>query len=537
MRIADLVSVHVDLLLVGLAIAGIALLGFLVYFNDRSNVTNRVFLIFSLITVVWGSSNFLEYTFSSADATLWALRLHLFISTWHAFAFFTFCYIFPQANFAPAKWYSRYLLPLVIFVSVLTLTPFVFSGIEHLAPAGQVTRATPALGILLFMVVAFGLLISGLTILTRRTLKSQGVERSQNLTLLIGMTLTAVLILFFNVVLPNVFSERTYIPLASLFILPLIAAIAYAVTRYHLFNTKVVLAEVFSFVLCVSTLIQVAFSSTPFELIFRSSAFLLVLFVAILFVRSVMKEIEQKELIQVQEKELEIANEQQVNLLHFISHEIKGYLTKGQNAFAGIVEGDYGAASPEIMKLSQGALNEMRKGVETVMGILEASNFKKGTVAYTKKPFDFKQAAINIADDLRIVAEHKGLQFEMNVAPTGTYRMIGDEDKIKKHVIRNLVDNAVKYTLKGSIKVTISDGDGRVHFSVRDSGVGITPDDMKRLFTEGGHGKESIKVNVDSTGYGLYIAKQVVDAHGGKIWAESEGEGKGSTFIAEFPAS
>jgi signal transduction histidine kinase len=60
---------------------------------------------------------------------------------------------------------------------------------------------------------------------------------------------------------------------------------------------------------------------------------------------------------------------------------------------------------------------------------------------------------------------------------------------------------------------------------------------MKSLFTEGGHGKESIKVNVDSTGFGLYIAKQVVDSHGGKIWAESEGAGKGSRFIVELPAS
>ncbi|HEY4498786.1 MAG TPA: ATP-binding protein, partial [Candidatus Paceibacterota bacterium] len=65
----------------------------------------------------------------------------------------------------------------------------------------------------------------------------------------------------------------------------------------------------------------------------------------------------------------------------------------------------------------------------------------------------------------------------------------------------------------------------------------ITPEDMKLLFTEGGHGKDSIKVNVHSTGYGLFIAKQIVEAHKGKIWAESEGEGRGSRFIVEFPMS
>ena len=74
-------------------------------------------------------------------------------------------------------------------------------------------------------------------------------------------------------------------------------------------------------------------------------------------------------------------------------------------------------------------------------------------------------------------------------------------------------------------------------FSIHYRGVGITPEDMKNLFTEGGHGKDSVKVNVHSTGYGLYIAKKIVEAHGGKIWAESGGKGKGSRFVVEFPVS
>jgi signal transduction histidine kinase len=60
---------------------------------------------------------------------------------------------------------------------------------------------------------------------------------------------------------------------------------------------------------------------------------------------------------------------------------------------------------------------------------------------------------------------------------------------------------------------------------------------MQKLFTEGGHGTDSRKVNVDSTGYGLFIAKSVVDAHHGRIWAESDGAGKGSRFVVELPAA
>ncbi len=58
---------------------------------------------------------------------------------------------------------------------------------------------------------------------------------------------------------------------------------------------------------------------------------------------------------------------------------------------------------------------------------------------------------------------------------------------------------------------------------------------MRNLFTEGGHGKDSQKVNVDSTGFGLYIVKNIVEAHGGKVHAESEGADKGSKFVVELP--
>ena len=76
--------------------------------------------------------------------------------------------------------------------------------------------------------------------------------------------------------------------------------------------------------------------------------------------------------------------------------------------------------------------------------------------------------------------------------------------------------------------------DSGILFSVKDTGVGLAKEDKERLFTEGGKGKNSQKINVDSTGFGLFIAKSIVEAHNGRIWAESEGEGKGSEFRVEL---
>ena len=89
----------------------------------------------------------------------------------------------------------------------------------------------------------------------------------------------------------------------------------------------------------------------------------------------------------------------------------------------------------------------------------------------------------------------------------------------------------------GGIRALVADGHTVYVQKNAGAGIGITDEDKKRLFTEGGHGAESQKVNAHSTGYGLYIAKQITEAHGGTIHAESEGAGKGSTFVVEFPAS
>lgn len=83
----------------------------------------------------------------------------------------------------------------------------------------------------------------------------------------------------------------------------------------------------------------------------------------------------------------------------------------------------------------------------------------------------------------------------------------------------------------------LEDGNGKIKLSVKDTGMGITEEDKQHLFTEGGRGKDSVKVNVDSTGYGLFTVKLIVEAHKGKVWMESEGENKGSAFFVELPTA
>ena len=292
----------------------------------------------------------------------------------------------------------------------------------------------------------------------------------------------------------------------------LVAFITYSAIRFKTFDLKVITSQ--ALVIAVSVLVFSLLFIRRIEnvRIITILTFILVCILGYILVRNVRREIEQRILIQKQEKELEVVNQQQENLLHFISHEVKGYLTESEAGFASIAEGDYARTPPKLKEMARGALATVRRGVRTVMEILDASNLKKGTMSYRKDSFDFKKDVLDIVAEMKPAADEKGLLIDATIGE-GTFMIKGDEDKLRQHVIRNLIDNAIKYTPAGAVEIRLTDGD-KLRFSVKDNGVGITTEDMKNLFTEGGHGKDSMKINVHSTGYGLFIAKEIVAAHG-----------------------
>ncbi len=249
----------------------------------------------------------------------------------------------------------------------------------------------------------------------------------------------------------------------------------------------------------------------------------------ILLIRSVRKEIELR-------GQLEIANKRQQETLRFITHEVKGYLTDGAAALDAIQTEVFGPINADMKAMVGEAMTKNRNAVREIQNFLRIADFKTGKVTYAVTPFDLKEELLKLLTTASETATAKGLTFKQDIAP-GDYGMKGDSDQLINHVIGNLVNNAINYTPHGDVTVHTERRAESIIVSVKDSGVGLSEDDKTLLFTEGGHGKESRTVNPHSTGYGLFIAKQIVLAHKGRIWAESEGRGKGSTFFVELPTS
>ena len=226
---------------------------------------------------------------------------------------------------------------------------------------------------------------------------------------------------------------------------------------------------------------------------------------------------------------------QRESLVHLVTHKVKGSFTRSKYIFAGMLDGTFGEISPEVKKRAEQGLESDNMGIETVDLVLSVANMQKGTVKYDMKEMDFKEIVQKTVSEKSIAVGMKGLKIE-TAKKEDSYRVLGDAFWLKE-AINNLLENSIKYTKKGTITVGLEKSSDKVVLSVRDTGVGITAEDKNILFTEGGRGKDSVRVNVDSTGYGLYSVKLIVEAHKGKVWAESEGEGKGSTFFIELPVA
>ncbi len=532
---SEFVQNNFDLLAVGIAIAGIALLGFMVYFNNKRSITNRTFFVFAFWNVIWGISNYLEYRFTTEGATLWALRFHLFLSTWYAFLFFRLAYVFPDERRTFPRWYRIAFVPLVVATSILTLTPYVFSGLESTIQVGQVTRAAPGPGMALFVLVAFGALVLGIGILFKRIWKVSGVQRIQSLVLFIGMTLTACLILVFNVVLPNMFDNLSFIPLAALFLLPFVAFTAYAIRVHRLFDVKVFSSAVLVFLLAIFTFAEIVFADSLSLIIFRSGIFALVLIFGVNLLRGVFHEVDQRERIQKLAQELEMYNEQLSEFMSLATHEIRNPATFIKGYTASALEGDLGELTPELKDGMQKLYIRANDIIHLGNQYLNKSKIELHQLKYEFVKTDMKVLVGDLAREFMPASEQEGLTIEVKMDEGKDYTIDADTGKIKE-VVANLIDNAVKYTEQGTITVGLTRDDAHVHVSVTDTGVGIAEDVIPKLFQKFSRA-DAEKANILGTGLGLYLAKIFVEAHHGAITVHSEGKNKGSTFTLELPVA
>lgn len=516
---------NIDFIIVGITSMLMIILTVVVLSSDRHSATNRTFFLLSLSIVTWSLLNYFSFQFHDHKTVLWILRFVMFFSVWFAFFIFRFLYVLPDKKFVFSKIYKFIILPSTIFVSALTLTPYVFQSISEFTLEGEVSRVINGPAIILFGILTIGLNFLGIFYLIKKVFQSKNqAEKRQYELILLGILLTVTLIVIFNFIFPAFLNESRYIALAALFTFPFIAFTSYAILKHGLFNVKVIATELLVFAIWIAVLIEFLMEDTLKDKLFTGAIFVFVIVAGIFLIKSVKKEVAQREEIEQLAGRLKSVN-------RIMSHDIKNVLGKNKDMFGMLLDGSFGALSDHARGFLERVHDDTKKLIRSVIVILESGQEFKLKPA----PFDLKEAVLEVVHDTEQDAKAKGLTLTITIDENEAYTVLADRTQLVTHVLRNLVENAIYYTLAGGVTVGLSKKDATVLFSVKDTGIGIPDEDKPNMFKEGNHGKDSIKYNVHSTGYGLYSVKRIVDAHGGKVWFETI-PGKGTAFFVELRA-
>ncbi len=168
--------------------------------------------------------------------------------------------------------------------------------------------------------------------------------------------------------------------------------------------------------------------------------------------------------------------------------------------------------------------------------ILDLSKIEAGRMVLSPTEVILDEAFGAYITMVRPLAEKKGLTIDLNVEP-GLSRIQADPGKLRQ-IMYNLLSNAIKFTPEGGrvvVAVRRPPSGEFVEISVADTGIGIKPEDQERIFLEFEQVEGPYQQKQQGTGLGLALTKRLVELHGGEIWAESEGEGRGSTFTVRLP--
>ncbi len=229
-------------------------------------------------------------------------------------------------------------------------------------------------------------------------------------------------------------------------------------------------------------------------------------------------------------KAAEAANASKSSFLATVSHEIRTPM----NGVLGMVQVMQGE---RLSKRQRDRLEQIGQSGEMLLAILndvlDLSKIEAGKLELEETDFDLARQAYNVVSTFKPMASAKGLELTLEVTPQATGVFRGDAVRVRQ-ILFNLVSNALKFTSAGSVRVRLGFAGSSVRLSVADTGLGMEPDQIGRLFEKFVQADASTTRRFGGTGLGLSICRELCAAMGGRITAQSE-IGQGSDFTVELP--
>ncbi len=324
-------------------------------------------------------------------------------------------------------------------------------------------------------------------------------------------------------------------PVIFLSAIPFAGILAYAIIKYKALDVQTIATEIGVSFLNILTVGQIFFSRSEAEVALRIFFWLLILAVSIFLVRSVRREVERREETAMLADSLEKANaqlqeldKQKTDFLSIAAHQLRTPISISSGYLELLNDGAYGKVTPETKQIFSNMDESNERLIKLIDSFLDITRLEQGRTKYDFAEHDLSVLVDGVVKEFEVRAKQNGLTLVWQAAPNFP-KVCYDEEKIR-HVIFNFIDNAIKYSEVGNIKVELYQERDGAAVRVRDNGIGFGKIDEANFFQKFYRGENVKGTNVNGTGLGLYVCAKFIEAHHGKVWAHSDDLGQGGEF-------
>lgn len=216
------------------------------------------------------------------------------------------------------------------------------------------------------------------------------------------------------------------------------------------------------------------------------------------------------------------------------AHQLRTPLSAIKWTLRLILDRDLGAISSQQAEILEKGYQSNERMINLVNALLNVARIEEGRFIYKFSEIPFVGLVRETVEGLEPVTKMKNIAIKLELPDGKDIKILGDNEKIKL-VLQNLIENSINYSPVGSaVTISLKYDKMKITFVIADHGMGISKDQQSRVFTKFFRGNNAVKTETEGTGLGLFITKNIVESHGGKIWFESE-EGQGSTFYFTLP--
>lgn len=523
------------------------LLGLWIFQANKKNKINQSFFAIAICILLWNVFGYLGYQSTNTEHAVLFFRINYAAVSLYFIAFYFFANFFPIENLKRSTFLDKVVILSGIFFSAISLlTNFIIKDV--IIPGGD--KLILKMGILgnIFYIYTFILTIHILFNLFKKNKILPKNDRAKNKYFLIGTLTYAVLNIVFNIIVSVSYQENyKYTQLGDFSAIFFLGFTAYAIMKHQLFNIKVIATESIVILLSLGLLVETFLSRSIGEGAIKAIVWVLATYGGYQLIKSVKKEIKQAEDLRKLTKKLEATNQEVAKandeltkldkakdeFISVASHELNTPLAAIEGYLSMILDEHMAKVDTKAKEYLSRAYQSSKRLAALIMDLLNVSRIEQGRIHLQYQECNISDLLKEVVNELEIKATQKKIELKLNCSKKEFPKSWVDVARVHE-IITNLTGNAIKFTEKGTVEVGASVKDGKLTINVKDDGIGIAKENLEKLFHKFSQVKRD-EYEKQGSGLGLYISRSYVELMNGKIWAESDGENKGTTFFVELP--